>query len=815
MPPRVYKAPQAPEIPLEGTSALPVDRTIAVYYRQSTDAQIGNVSTSIQTVDMVKYLQSRGWREDQILMIDMDGGISGTTKIDERPGMRELFELVTEGKLGAVACQDEDRLFRDVTQIQVNIFIEACKQSRTIVLTPSMVYDFAHPHMGTFHARQFRFKCEMSAEFITTYLKGRLHPAKKRLMMEGKWAGGTVPLGYVIDTRKLLPDGTSNPFYRKYVPHEPLAQIVREWFDIFIKNAGNIHRTLKHILMYGPYYPEPSTQVPEGFRLVLSPTVKNMGKGFCLGKTGLVRTLTNAAYLGHWAVNNTIVIWNNHPPIIDEKTFLLAFNYLSPVGLDGQPNSLYNAHHKNARPALAASRPVERPLFSGLIFSEIDGQVRRAVTTYRSRFQHYGYHVETAGALRTVAWHKRADHIDNTLLDLLKDKLRATFDDETWTASIEQYKREFEKEHHTRQRQLDVLRQTMDNLLLSLDTLTNPEMIRRAEERFSEAEREHNRLKTQVASVASEMARFEKLTQLRDVSNVALSGWDAMSYQEKLTVVHSFIVKVMVIPFEGHQLQIIVHWRDGNTDEVMLARSGTTYNGWLKSQEERLFALVDEGASQIEICAIFPYRKWKSIRDKVYYERGSASLQLSPLPIREEETYSDFVKRTADDAKTYKARSGERWNQNDLNILQKMVENAASQIEIASTFPHRNWGRLRATITKLCGKDAIVPGAAHKNGVAGAIRKYENYQMYLVRTQREASTKRKSDSKVGSDEVSEDAPECPNNETHSERGCHDAPESLLPAWESIRRRSFLQWTQYEPKCSFPFSLNIRSEHQHR
>lgn len=105
---------------------LPTDSPVAVYYRQSTVAQVGNISTQIQTVDMVEEMRRRGWAEDSIILIDMDAGVSGTTKIDEREGMRQLFGLITGGHIAAVACQDEDRLFRDVTQIQVNIFIDAC-----------------------------------------------------------------------------------------------------------------------------------------------------------------------------------------------------------------------------------------------------------------------------------------------------------------------------------------------------------------------------------------------------------------------------------------------------------------------------------------------------------------------------------------------------------------------------------------------------------------------------------------------------------------------------------------------------------------
>jgi DNA invertase Pin-like site-specific DNA recombinase len=124
---------------------LLTNEPVAVYYRQSTNAQVGNISTAIQTIDMVDELEHRGWERNNIILIDADEGVSGTKRIDEREGMSELFELITEHKIGAVACQDEDRLFRDMTQIQVNIFVDVCRKANVKVITPFFVYDFAHP----------------------------------------------------------------------------------------------------------------------------------------------------------------------------------------------------------------------------------------------------------------------------------------------------------------------------------------------------------------------------------------------------------------------------------------------------------------------------------------------------------------------------------------------------------------------------------------------------------------------------------------------------------------------------------------------
>ncbi len=123
---------------------LPLDRLIAVYYRQSSEGQIGNVSTTLQTVDMVVHLERLGWLEERIKMIDMDAGVSGTKKMHERKGMSELWRLIENAQVGAVAAQDVDRFFRDMTQIEPNLFIDACKRNNILVLTPTMVYDFGH-----------------------------------------------------------------------------------------------------------------------------------------------------------------------------------------------------------------------------------------------------------------------------------------------------------------------------------------------------------------------------------------------------------------------------------------------------------------------------------------------------------------------------------------------------------------------------------------------------------------------------------------------------------------------------------------------
>ena len=96
--PRYRKRPQEKIDPYR-SQPLPLNRPVAVYYRQSSEGQIGNISTTLQTVDMIEHLMQQGWVRDQIIMIDMDAGVSGTKKIDERPGMSYLYNLIENNEI--------------------------------------------------------------------------------------------------------------------------------------------------------------------------------------------------------------------------------------------------------------------------------------------------------------------------------------------------------------------------------------------------------------------------------------------------------------------------------------------------------------------------------------------------------------------------------------------------------------------------------------------------------------------------------------------------------------------------------------------
>jgi DNA invertase Pin-like site-specific DNA recombinase len=709
---RYYLPPESPAAFPDPNSALPIDRPVAVYYRQSTVSQVGNISTLIQTVDMVEYLKSRGWPYESIILIDMDEGVSGSKKIDERAGMRMLFSLISEGKIGAVACQDEDRLFRDVTQIQVNIFIEACRASHVLVLTPSMVYDFANELTGTFHARQFRFKSEMAAEYINSFVRGRLHRAKKRLALEGRWAGGSIPVGFMVDMRKTLPDGSPNENWRRYVSFKPYTEVINQYFDLFLATGGNFAVTFRQIYAKNLAYPDPTeTLPPPGFKVYYG--LKKRKGRFLPGRSALATILTNAAYIGYWVVNDAVVRWDNHPAIVPLEKFMRAFNYRSEYDFLGKKNREYRPYRQYSRPSLEEQRPVERPLCAGMIISEVDGQWISAGTEYVKREEHYKYilqtRLRTEGVFDEYIWSKRSDWVDEAIVKRLHDKLKVTFDSEVWQQNLDKVGEILQQERKLKTAQLVSLERAMENMVASVETLTTPQLVQAIEARYQDAVAEYQRLKSELDTNESESQRLNALHRLRNNYEPTIANWEQMSRDEKCVLLQSFIDRIEATPHEKHGLQLTVVWRDQSRDTLLIPRLPTKGDGWDYEATIRLAVLLDSGASQVEIASAFPKRKWRMIRDKIFRMRGSKATIFSPKPIRSLENYPEFITRTGGSVDENE-QERLRWSQNEVELLVEMLDNGSTKTEIARAFPFRKWTHLRTKVSHLKGHDFEIPG---------------------------------------------------------------------------------------------------------
>ena len=413
----------------------------------------------------------------------------------------------------------------------------------------------------------------------------------------------------LIDMRKTLPCGSPNPNWRKLSEFKPFADVVREYFRLFLSLGGQVSTTARHIIEHGPYLPNPKEcQPPEGFKIVYR--LRHNGGKWSLRRTGLVGMFTNAMYIGHWMVHGRIVHWNNHEAIIDEELFMRAFNFLSKVTLDGKENLDYSPVQQYRRLQKEEERPKERPLCAGLIYCQEDGNWRRVGSNWVSPLQHYAYTYWSRNEDGKYVWGRAADFVDKVINSLILTKLKATFDYDMWEQSINAYIEDFEKKRHIKQAQLEQLTTVKENLVGSLSTLTNPEMITATQQKYEEAQAEFDRLQSELATDMGSISQINKLKEIKKNCGEVLKKWDGMSRDEKREVLLAFIQRIEAAPTDGQGLQLIIRWKDATSDKILLPRRSSTCTYWLPHETEELLTLVHSGADQVRIARAFPHRKW-------------------------------------------------------------------------------------------------------------------------------------------------------------------------------------------------------------
>jgi hypothetical protein len=516
--PRSLKRPEPPPTDPYRAQPLPIERPVAVYYRQSSQGQIGNISTTLQTVDMVEHLERLGWLEERIQMIDMDAGVSGTKKMKDRKGMSRLWTLIEEAKVGAVAAQDVDRFFRDMTQIEPNIFIEACRRNNILVLTPRMVFDFAHPTQGRYHMQQFRDEAQRAADYIEYQVRGRLVRARHYRTERGFWTGRKVPSGYVIDMREKLPDGTNNPNFAKYAPFPPWAAVIVRYFEMFRENDGNLQKTWRQIDQHGPFFPDVTPDmVPDGFRFYSLRKFRSLTTGqLSVDSVGLRDLLINVAYIGHWTHQQAIVKWDNHEPIVAHDLFMYAYNRISKTDFFGEPNENYIPYRTFVRHD-KTTRNVEPPAYEGLVFSDDlpNRPHRRLTVMWNDSRKDYGYQLCNLPYKQNV-WNMRAHLVDAAIDTMLVERLHmTTIDEAAWNAAQNGVVKRDLSEIKRIEQAIKATRQAKDNLIVSLGTLTHPDMVRRAQASYEAAEAELDSLQAELLRATASRKQSTALIQAR------------------------------------------------------------------------------------------------------------------------------------------------------------------------------------------------------------------------------------------------------------------------------------------------------------
>jgi site-specific DNA recombinase len=258
----------------------------AIYTRKSSEEGLEQSFNSLdaQREACQAYIQSQreeGWRA-----LDThydDGGFSGGNM--ERPSLKRLLADIEARKVDTVVVYKVDRLTRSLADFAKMIekfdaqgvsFVSVTQQFNTTSsmgrLTLNVLLSFA------------QFEREVTGERI----RDKIAASKRK----GMWMGGTIPVGYDIDDRKLI-------------INEKGAELVREIFRLYLK-FGCVRTLKKHLDEHG-------------IRTTVRVSKTGRTSGGCTFSRGaLHKILRSRTYLGE-VPHKDKSYPGQHEPIIDRE----------------------------------------------------------------------------------------------------------------------------------------------------------------------------------------------------------------------------------------------------------------------------------------------------------------------------------------------------------------------------------------------------------------------------------------------------------------------------------------------------------------
>jgi DNA invertase Pin-like site-specific DNA recombinase len=302
----------------------------AVYTRKSTEEGLDKEFNSLQAQReaceaYIASQRSEGWA----LVRDAydDGGFSGGTL--ERPGLQQLLADIEEGLVDVVVVYKIDRLSRSLMDFSklVEVF------DRAGVTFVSVTQSFnTTTSMGRLTLNILLSFAQFEREVIAERVRDKIRASRQK----GMWMGGSVPLGYVVQNRKLM-------------VHEPEAAVVRSMFERFLRI---------------------------GSATVLAWELRAEGvvttKGRPIDKGYLYKCLSNRTYLG-LAIHKGTAYPGEHAPIIDQDLWDKVHAILA----------------ENARTRSANTRAQTPALLKGLIFGPTGAAMSPTHTRKGNRLYRY------------------------------------------------------------------------------------------------------------------------------------------------------------------------------------------------------------------------------------------------------------------------------------------------------------------------------------------------------------------------------------------------------------------------------------------
>ncbi len=611
-------------------------------------------SREMQTDDLIKWAMKQGWARELLHEYFADLGLSGTLRPDQRPDMLRLFDDIDAGKYdnGTIICFQENRLFRDETQIYYNQFIDKCLQHNVhaVAISPRLIiYDLRDEVLK----EMLRAKLKEAAEFIPRQIKGWLHPARERAAwVYGEWAGlGSLPPGFIVDYDE------DSPTYKKPVPYWPHIEKNREMFELFVEVGGDIGLFYKRLRKSPIVYPEFESWVDKRItnRFNLS---KYPGGGYYIrARHSLVSLLTHPLHYGYRSINNVIRRDDQgnkireFEPVIEEELLDFAYYRLAKTDFDGCPIEA------NGKPRRYFQRDSDG-LYGLLKFRILSnqGEVRT-----RSHGDRTGmYLIET---MRQddyihdpdVSLAIPCEEIDTIIVKRLMEHVH---DISKKRESVETYQQQVNEIHKNRQSKIKQLEASINDINRKQAGLTlslaNVELeIEEAKQTGDTEKQERGQRRKELITGQIDILETERRTLIRAKADVEKEVaddygsldeeleeletlWSKYDFEKRRNLINFIVKEIVVDSMSTHWIRIQVLWlhEEWGAEEMFYLRRSGKRKEW-KDEEKELLRDNYTSMSDTTLMALFPDKSWKSICTKAKEILGITRTEGRPKPEEE------------------------------------------------------------------------------------------------------------------------------------------------------------------------------------
>lgn len=278
---------------------------VALYARVSTEDQAERETIQNQINVANAVCPALGM---EIVDSYLDDGISGMIPLEKRPeGVRLLQDAPTD-KFQVVVFYRLDRLGRKAMVILTAF--EALKEQGVAVRSLTEPFDTSQP-FGEFVMGILA----MVAGYERDSMLMRTSEGRKRQAREGKWTGGVLPYGYMLDEDgRLIPDWTP----RQGSPYSE-AEIVQRVFRMIVEEQGTAVAMAHRLNSEG--IPMARKYQPRGQDIYYRPNKV----GLQWGPTNVSRMIRSETYKGThtWGRNGERIV-RKVPALVDEETWSKA-----------------------------------------------------------------------------------------------------------------------------------------------------------------------------------------------------------------------------------------------------------------------------------------------------------------------------------------------------------------------------------------------------------------------------------------------------------------------------------------------------------